>query len=73
MNFRFDIGDHVSTDFDGRETIHSIIARKISPETQSGASYRLLPNPRKASCDAWLDEDWLKAAKGYSEHMEDDE
>jgi hypothetical protein len=63
-------GDHVETDFDGRKTVHVVVARKLTPNTQSGVSYRISPNPRKASVDAWLDAAWLSRATGYANEVE---
>ena len=63
-------GDHVETDFDGRKSVHVIVARKLTPNTQSGVSYRISPNPRKASADAWLDAGWLTRATGYANDVE---
>lgn len=71
---QLEAGDRVCTDFDNPgsgQTIHVIAARKITPNTQSGVSFRVLPNPRKASPDAWIDADWFEPARGY-EQLEDD-
>lgn len=56
-------GDHVSTTFNrGRQSIHSIVARKLDAHCQSGVMYRVLPD-----LGGWIDADWFEPVGGYEE------
>lgn len=76
-----EIGYHVETYLTGRKTIHSIIAVKITSDSDSGMSYRVLPElaGRAGSIeDDWIDSSWFKYAEGFGEDhnfdtIEDDE
>lgn len=70
--FNLRAGDHVETDYDGRKTVHVVVARKLTPESRSGVSYRISPSPRKAASDAWLDAAWFRHAYGYGADAEGD-
>lgn len=65
MSANLTIGDEVEIDIAGRKTVHSIIARKLTPETRSGVSYRLLP----AVSPEWIDADLAHKANGFSRHV----
>lgn len=58
-----EIGAHVSTTYDhGRESIHSIVARKLDAHCQSGVMYRVLPD-----LGGWIDAAWFKPISGFDE------
>jgi len=55
------IGDEIEFDSNGRKSIHTIVGRKLTAETRSGVSYRLLP----ADSQEWVDADQVRKAKGF--------
>ena len=58
---QLDIGAHVSTDYNhGRQSIHSIVARKMDAHCQSGVMFRVLPD-----LGGWIDADWFEPVKGF--------
>lgn len=58
---QLDIGAHVSTDYDrGRQSIHSIVARKVDAGSTSGVVFRVLPD-----LGGWIDADWFEPVKGF--------
>lgn len=62
---QLDIGAHVSTDYNhGRQSIHSIVARKLDAGSTSGVVFRVLPD-----LGGWIDADWFEPAKGF-EHRD---
>ena len=65
MSANLGIGDEVELDVGGRKTIHTIVARKLTAQTRSGVSYRLLP----AVSPEWIDADRVRKAKGFSRHV----
>lgn len=66
---QLDIGAHVSTDYDhGRQSIHSIVARKVDAHCQSGVMFRVLPD-----LGGWMDADWFEPVKGFEHTTHDPE
>lgn len=62
---QLDIGAHVSTDYDhGRQSIHSIVARKLDAGSTSGVVFRVLPD-----LGGWIDADWFEPTEGF-EHRD---
>ena len=61
MNASLIIGDEVEIEVNGRKSFHTIAARKLTAETRSGISYRLLP----AVSPEWIDADLVRKAKGF--------
>ena len=60
---QLEIGAHVSTDYShGRQSIHSIVARKVDAGSTSGVVFRVLPD-----LGGWIDADWFEAVDGYEE------
>jgi len=60
---QLDIGAHVSTDYDhGRQSIHSIVARRLDAGSTSGVVFRVLPD-----LGGWIDADWFEPVTGFEE------
>lgn len=57
---RFEVGDHVSL---GSAFVHVVCAKRLTPESPSGVSYRLLPQ----GTSEWVDEATLSPTTGYSD------
>jgi hypothetical protein len=60
------VGDVVTTNFNGRTTVHRIKARcddGAHGASQSGIVFQLAPPvPKSGGPDAWLDADWFEPA-----------
>lgn len=65
MSANLVIGDEIELDSSGRKTLHAIVARKLTAQTRSGVSYRLLP----PAPTEWVDADLVRKAKGFSRHI----
>lgn len=59
MSAHHEVGDHVTTD---GLNIFSIVAKRVTPESKSGVSFRLMP----AIGDEWTDGELLRATTGFS-------
>jgi hypothetical protein len=60
-------GDRVTTDYSGRVTTHTILARcddRSRGHSQSGILFQLSPPvPKSGGAGAWIDADWFAPAR----------
>ncbi len=56
-----EVGDVVETDFGGRVTRHTVIARFKTRNSQTGVTYKVAPEvPRSSGPNSKIDHDWFK-------------
>lgn len=74
MSKNLRIGDQVEIEVGGRVSLHAIVARKLTAQSRSGVSYRLMPPyiPSPWGTE-WVDAGFVRRAKGYGRFAEEGE